>query len=1205
MEKVIEQQDRQSFPTRLGSLSVRWKIRIAYLAGILLTSFLVILLVNMFQRKASIRNAYEKVYLVRTMKSKLAEAYFDRLLDRIRNFSTDPKILDIQAQLTESFLNIENDNYSTPGAESIDKIKSLLEGYYSTEIYPLLETRMERIPPGSLISDDHRQQIMQYLYIAGNTKPSGSKQMLTRAADGSAYSNLHSQVHLNMVKIAREAGISDMLLVDYNSGYVVYSMKKNLDFATSLYEGPFRNTALGIAFKAAIGLPSAGSFQITDESVYLPALLKPTLFISAPLFSGNEMKGAVIFTVEAASLDKLLNTQNDGLVDNSGMKSYFLGYDLLYRNNDPDLTAQRNRYILHLKRFANDGTTYRRADMLNTTAMVQKVDESAFADGVQGKEKLTGFRTATGHQVLCSYGPIHVPGLNWLIVSQIDKAGALKPVRKLTWFLCGIALILVFLVYLMVHFLSDHLAKRFAGIGDFLHALAKGERPAMLSGMNGDEIDRSVVAANMLTERISQASSFIDHLGKGNMDQEFTLLGEEDRLGLALNSLKGSLARNREEENVRKKEEEIRNWLTNGIALFNDILRTDNDNLEKLSQNIIRNIIQYLKANQGGIFLIDEDNGSKYLDLVAAYAFDRQKFMKKRIGIGEGLTGTCVQEKKTILLSKIPDNYIEITSGLGGARPGCLLIVPLKKEEEILGVMEIAAFQPFQPHEVEFVEKVAESIASALITVRLHLQTSLYLERFQQQAEEMKSQDEELRQNIEELRATHEQMERMKLEEDARNKQMMKEIEDNRNLLISLLNEIPEKIFLKDDKGRFVIANKPVADNYNRKVDELLGKSDFDFYPKEEAAEYFKIEQDIINSGKTQSFEEGDPTRYDKMIVRSIKKPFYIEHLGVTGLFGVQFDISDIKRKEFEAIKLAEEIKEKQQEIITASGELQKEKALLDALLNSVPEHVYFKDRESRFLRFSKSMLTLFGLKNPEELLGKSDFDFFSDEHARPAYEGEQEIIRTGKAIIDLEEKEVMEDGRISWVNTTKMPLMNNQGEIIGTFGISKNISGLKKLEFDAIQKANKLIENEANMLKFRKLLIDILDKIPAKIFLKDENGLFVVVNSAVASIYKKSPEQVIGTSDYDNHPDEDVDSWRAQELEIMKKGTTTYVHLEKIQGKQHYLDTTKMPFKLATTDKTGLLGIQFDISNLKLLEQKVADLTEEISALKKKSGRK
>ena len=674
------------------------------------------------------------------------------------------------------------------------------------------------------------------------------------------------------------------------------------------------------------------------------------------------------------------------------------------------------------------------------------------------------YQTETGEQVLSSYGPVAIPGLKWMLVSQLDKSQALKPVRRLTGYLIIISLVLALLAYIIVHILSDKLAARLTVLGGFLHSGIHAGKNAVLLKTGGDEIETAVSAAQMLKERIYEASKYTDLLGEGNLESEISFDGEEDKLGKSLNNLKNILINRREQEQTRIREDEIRNWSTHGVALFNDILRMDNNNLEKLCLNIIRNIIQYLSANQGGIFLIDKEEESTYLDLVAAYAFDRQKFLKKRIGIGEGLAGTCAMEKKTILLSRIPQDYMEITSGLGGAKPSCLLIVPLKKDEEVLGVMEIASFSPFKPHEVEFVEKVAESIASALITVRLHLQTSQYLERFQQQAEEMKAQDEELRQNIEELQATHEQMERMKAEEDARNQKMIKEIEQS-------------------------------------------------------------------------------------------------------------------------------------------AVELQKEKALLDALLNNVPEHIYFKDKESKFLRFSKSMIKLFGLEKAEDLVGKSDFDFFDEEHSRPAYEGEQEIIRTGNAIIDLEEKEVMEDGRINWVNTTKMPLRNAQGEIIGTFGISKDITRLKKLELDANEKADKLLDNEAYLLKYRKLLIDILDRIPGKIFLKDENGVFVVVNSAVASIYNKSPEQIIGTTDYDNHPDENVDEWRKQELEIIKKGASTYVHLEKIKGQQHYLNTTKMPFELATSGKTGLLGIQFDISDVKMLEEKITSLTKEIEELRKGQG--
>jgi PAS domain S-box-containing protein len=274
---------------------------------------------------------------------------------------------------------------------------------------------------------------------------------------------------------------------------------------------------------------------------------------------------------------------------------------------------------------------------------------------------------------------------------------------------------------------------------------------------------------------------------------------------------------------------------------------------------------------------------------------------------------------------------------------------------------------------------------------------------------------------------------------------------------------------------------------------------------------------------------------------------------------------------------------------------LNKEIALMDALMENVPECIYFKDRESKFIRFSNSMLKLFGLNKKEELLGKSDFDFFSEEHARPAFEDEQNIIRTGKAIIDLEEKEVMADGRFSWVNTTKMPLRDDKGNIIGTFGISKNISKIKNMEIEAHQMSDSIERN-------RKLLIDILNRIPAKIFLKDENGAFIVVNEAVSAIYHKTPDQIIGTTDFDNHPDEDVASWRKQEIEIVETGEKTYLHIEKQDGKEKYLNTVKAPFVLATTGKKGLLGIQTDVTALKIMEEEVNRLKEENKLLRKSS---
>ena len=132
---------------------------------------------------------------------------------------------------------------------------------------------------------------------------------------------------------------------------------------------------------------------------------------------------------------------------------------------------------------------------------------------------------------------------------------------------------------------------------------------------------------------------------------------------------------------------------------------------------------------------------------------------------------------------------------------------------------------------------------------------------------------------------------------------------------------------------------------------------------------------------------------------------------------------------------------------------LQRERSLMDIFMHSVPDAVYFKDEQSRFIRCSDSMACLFGKNSVDELIGKTDFDFFSEEHARPAFEDEQKIIRTGQPILGLQEKEVFPDGRIGWSLTSKMPLRDETGKIVGTFGISKNMTDLKYSEEELRQR--------------------------------------------------------------------------------------------------------------------------------------------------------
>jgi PAS domain S-box-containing protein len=129
------------------------------------------------------------------------------------------------------------------------------------------------------------------------------------------------------------------------------------------------------------------------------------------------------------------------------------------------------------------------------------------------------------------------------------------------------------------------------------------------------------------------------------------------------------------------------------------------------------------------------------------------------------------------------------------------------------------------------------------------------------------------------------------------------------------------------------------------------------------------------------------------------------------------------------------------------TAELAREHALMQELMDNSLDHIYFKDRESRFLKSSKAQAADFGALSPEDMVGKTDFDYFTTEHATPAFEDDQEIIRTGRPIADKIERVTRKDGHVGWVITSKMPLRNDAGEIIGTFGVSKDITAIKEAE--------------------------------------------------------------------------------------------------------------------------------------------------------------
>ncbi len=249
--------------------------------------------------------------------------------------------------------------------------------------------------------------------------------------------------------------------------------------------------------------------------------------------------------------------------------------------------------------------------------------------------------------------------------------------------------------------------------------------------------------------------SAVRNIARGDLSGD---LSGDDELTKSLHQLQNSIRENILTEEKRQEENRKRSRISEGMAKFGGILREYSDNMESLSYKLISELVKYLGANQGGFFVTEKnERDEKYLNMLACYAYDRKKFANKKIPWKEGVIGNTAMEMKTLYISELPENYLEITSGLGKSTPRYLLLTPLIHNDDVKGILEIASFREIKNYEIEFVEQVAEIIAMTLENILNSRRTEQLLQETRTQAEKLIVQEEKVRRNMNELKEIQEQ----------------------------------------------------------------------------------------------------------------------------------------------------------------------------------------------------------------------------------------------------------------------------------------------------------------------------------------------------------------------------------------------------------------------------------------------------------------
>jgi PAS domain S-box-containing protein len=302
-----------------------------------------------------------------------------------------------------------------------------------------------------------------------------------------------------------------------------------------------------------------------------------------------------------------------------------------------------------------------------------------------------------------------------------------------------------------------------------------------------------------------------------------------------------------------------------------------------------------------------------------------------------------------------------------------------------------------------------------------------------------------------------ENLERKQAEADLRRSEALsRQITDRVRILAQAIEQCPVSVVITDPAGRITYINQKFTQTTGYSFQEVAGQNPRILKSGETPREEYQLMWETVSAGQEWHGIFHNRKKNGELYWESASiAPVYDEAGQITHFLAVEEDITE--RKQTEAA-------------------LARERHLLETLLENSADCIYFKDRESRIVRCSKSQRQRYG-DGVADLIGKTDFDLFTEEHARPAFEDEQEIIRSGRPLIGKVEREMTKDGRESWALTSKMPLRNQAGEIVGTFGISKDITAIKKAEAE-LERAHKELVHASRMAGMAEVATSVLHNV-------------------------------------------------------------------------------------------------------------------------------
>jgi methyl-accepting chemotaxis protein len=405
------------------------------------------------------------------VKKSQVESYFDQIRKQAITFSEDRMVVDAMHDFKTSFEELGRD-YGN-GADMHGMSQSV-SAFYEEQFGKEYQSRNgSETEVYSLIPTTPSEVIAQYHYISNNKNPLGSKDSLNAANDGSMYSRVHAEYHPIFANFQKKFGYYDIFLVDPHSGEIVYSVFKEVDFATSLISGPYRNTNFARAFEDARAMSAGDAAVLVDFEPYLPSYDGPASFIASPIYSGSTLEGVLVFQMPLDEITGIMQ-QADGLGETG--EAYIIGGDQLMRSQS---------------RFSEENTILTRSIDTEATRAIMKGESGS---GVS--------ENAKGVAVISAYTPLAIEGMDWGLVTQIEKSEALAAISSLIVGTATVGLLAVIALAIMAVIFARSLTRPVANAVQIAQNIAEGELRNELPKASADEIGELIGALGSMQDNL-------------------------------------------------------------------------------------------------------------------------------------------------------------------------------------------------------------------------------------------------------------------------------------------------------------------------------------------------------------------------------------------------------------------------------------------------------------------------------------------------------------------------------------------------------------------------------------------------------------------------------------------------------------------------------------------------------------------------------